>query len=95
MAARNMPDGISHGQDGEPKGKGDADEADAQLGKAGGEDRAAASAEHEPEGAEAFRRHPLPQLHQTLLRPSLPRHDEPPLFPLQGLCGRSHGSCTS
>src|SRR5690606_22767151 len=55
----NMTDRIGHGQHGEAEGQGDAGEADPEFGKGGGEDGAAAPAEHQPEGSD--------QLSQTTL----------------------------
>jgi len=52
VAAGNMADGIGHGQHRQAERQRDAGEADAELGKAGGEDRRAASAERQPERAD-------------------------------------------
>jgi hypothetical protein len=52
MPARDRPHRVSHGEDREAEGQRDAGEADAEPGEAGGKDRAAATTEHKPEGAE-------------------------------------------
>ena len=54
VAARDRADGVGHGQDRQAEGERDAGEADAELGKAGGEHGAAAAAEDEPEGADGL-----------------------------------------
>src|SRR6056297_1855912 len=54
VAAGDVADRVGHRQDREAEGERDAHEADAQFGKAGGEDGTAATAEYEPEGAEGF-----------------------------------------
>lgn len=57
----DVPDGVDHRQHGQAEGEGDTDEADAQPGVLAvaqvlrGEDRTAAAAEDEPEGAEELR----------------------------------------
>jgi hypothetical protein len=55
VAAGNVADRVGHGEDRKPEGERDANEADADLGKGGGKDGAAAASQNEPEGAEAFR----------------------------------------
>ena len=60
MAAGDVADGVRHSQDGQTEGERDADEANAETGVGAvrhvlrGEDRAAAAAEDEPEGAEGL-----------------------------------------
>src|SRR5690606_34238133 len=67
MTARNMADRIGHGHDRQTESKRDSEQSDTDIGKCGGEDRAAAAAENEPERAD--------ELGQTLLDI---RHDDPP-----------------
>ena len=54
VAARHAAHGIDHGEDGEAEGERDADEADPELRKGCGQDRAAASAQHQPGGSQKF-----------------------------------------
>ena len=51
VAARDVPDGIRHGDDGETEGQRDADQADADVRERGCEHCAAATSEHQPERA--------------------------------------------
>ena len=52
VAAGDVADGIGHGQHRQAEGQRHAREPDAQFRKAGGEHRAAAATEHQPERAE-------------------------------------------
>ena len=75
MAARDVADGIGHGQHGQAEGERDAEQADADLGKARGDDGAAAAGEGEPEGADRFGRtftqiHDLVLLHMAAAEPA-------------------------
>ena len=54
MPAGNAADRIGHRQHGQAEGERDADEADAEFRKGGGENGAAAAAEHQPERTEKF-----------------------------------------
>ena len=54
MAAGNMADRIGHGYDAQAERQRHADQADTDLRKAGGDDRAAASRKSEPERADRF-----------------------------------------
>ncbi len=61
------PIAIRHGQHGEAEGECDAQEADAEAGKGGGEHRAAAASEDQPEGSDEFRQSPVRDWHVSLL----------------------------
>ena len=54
MAAGDMADRIGHGDDAQPERQRHADQADADLRKAGGDHRAAASRKCEPKRADRF-----------------------------------------
>jgi hypothetical protein len=49
-----VPDGESHGHYGQSKGQGYTQETDAQAGKSGGQNRAAAPAQNQPECSKKF-----------------------------------------
>ena len=66
VAARDVADGVGHGQHGEPEGQRDADEADAHPGKGGREDRTPASSEHEPERPDELREQLSREWHANL-----------------------------
>src|SRR3546814_15405365 len=66
VTARNMADRIGHVHDGQTESERTAQQSYADIGKGGGENRAAAAAENEPERAD--------ELGQTLLDI---RHDAP------------------
>src|SRR6516162_10209059 len=51
MAARDVTDGVSHRQHGQPEREGDTQKADPQVWKARSQDRGAAAAEYQPKGA--------------------------------------------
>ena len=55
MAARDVADGVGHREHRQAEREGDAEKADAKRRKGGSQDRAAASAEGKPEGAEELR----------------------------------------
>jgi hypothetical protein len=59
MAARNVADGIRHRQQGKSKGQRHTGEPDSKLREAGGENRASATTEHQPEGPEELHSTPL------------------------------------
>jgi hypothetical protein len=50
VAAGDVTDGKSHGEDGETESQGHAQESDSEIGEGGGQDGAAASAEDQPKG---------------------------------------------
>src|ERR1700752_3302086 len=52
VASRNVPDCIRHGSDSETESERDAEKADTDLGKAGGDHRASTSPERQPEGTD-------------------------------------------
>jgi len=56
MTAGNVADGIGHGQDGEPKSQGHAQEADTEAGKGCCEHGASAAAEDKPKRADELGR---------------------------------------
>jgi hypothetical protein len=49
-----MAKGIDHRDHGHPEGEGDAEDPNAELWKAGAQERAPAAGEHQPERAERF-----------------------------------------
>jgi hypothetical protein len=49
VPATDVTDGIGHGDDGEAKGQGHAQQADSDFGERGGQHGAAAATEHQPE----------------------------------------------
>ncbi len=55
MTARDMPDGVGHGEDGEAECERDAEQPDPDLRKRCGQDGTAAPSEHQPERADGFR----------------------------------------
>jgi len=59
MTARNVADGIRHGQQGKSKGQRHTGEPNAKLREAGSENRASATTEHQPERAEELRATPF------------------------------------
>jgi hypothetical protein len=69
MPARDVADGIGHGEHRQAKGERDAHKTDAKLREASRDHGAAAPAEHQPEGAQELRRQPA--LHIVLHRLSL------------------------
>ncbi|TKS60258.1 MAG: hypothetical protein EWM73_03176 [Nitrospira sp.] len=54
MAAGNMPNGVDHRDHGEPEGKRDPEDPNAELRNAGAEERAPAAGEYQPECADRF-----------------------------------------
>ncbi|MNN21232.1 hypothetical protein D3C81_1345440 [compost metagenome] len=54
MAARNVADGVSHGQHRQAKGQRHAGKADAKAGEGRSQHGAAATAQYQPERAEKF-----------------------------------------
>jgi hypothetical protein len=54
MTARDVSDGVSHGENRQTEGEGDSYKPDAEAGKRSGQDCAAASTEDQPEGSEEF-----------------------------------------
>src|SRR5581483_7783135 len=71
-----MADGIGHGENGQPKGKGHAQQSDAHVWKCGRQDSAATSPENEPERADEFRRRSFAQRHKE--SPCVPGRRHPP-----------------
>ena len=59
MTARYVPHGVGHGQNRQSEGERYADESNTEFGKAGGENGAAASAEHQPKGPDELCAEPL------------------------------------
>jgi hypothetical protein len=55
MAAGDVSDGESHGQNGKPEGERDASISDADIGNTRSHHRCAASAKHQPESSKEFR----------------------------------------
>jgi hypothetical protein len=49
-----MANGVGHRHHGEPEGKGDPEDPNAELGNAGAQERAPAAGEHQPERADRF-----------------------------------------
>src|SRR5690606_1873531 len=66
VAARDGPDGIAHGQQGQAKGQGHAGKAYAQFRVGRGKDRAAAAAKNQPESPKKFRTATFRQSHGRL-----------------------------
>jgi hypothetical protein len=59
MAARNVTDGVRHGEQGKTEGQRHTGKANAQLREGGGQNSASATAEHQPECAEELRPTPF------------------------------------
>lgn len=55
VAARNMADRVGHGEHREAEGERDAEQADADLGEAGGQDGATAATKNEPKRTNSLR----------------------------------------
>lgn len=55
MTTGDVPDGISHGENGQPEGNCNAMQADAHIWKRGSQYRAAAATENEPERSKKLR----------------------------------------
>src|SRR6516225_4984900 len=51
VTARNVTDGVSHGQNCQPEGEGDTEKADPEARKSGSQDSRAAATEYQPKGA--------------------------------------------
>jgi hypothetical protein len=60
MAARNVTDGVRHGQQGKTKSQSHAGKANAKLRKGGSQHSASATAENQPERAKELRSTPFP-----------------------------------
>ena len=54
VAARNMPDGVSHGQYGQAEGQRDPDKTDAHFGESGCQHGRTTTPENKPEGSYEF-----------------------------------------
>ena len=54
MAARNVPDGKGHGQHRQTEGERNAQQPDTHVGESRGQNRAPATAQNQPEGADEF-----------------------------------------
>src|SRR6185437_5772583 len=63
VASGDVPYSIRHRQQRESEGQRHAGEADSEMGKAGGQYRAAASAQHQPERPDEFRSSALREAH--------------------------------
>ena len=63
MAARDVPEGVGHGQHRQPERQRDPHQTDPHGGDTGGQDGAATSAEHQPERSKRFSEHPSGQRH--------------------------------
>src|SRR6187402_1852279 len=74
MTSRDVADGVGHGQYGEAERERHAQKADAHLGKASGEHRAAASPKDEPERTEQLREHATLQRHGASF--TIPKHPD-------------------
>ena len=75
MPARHMADRIGHGQHGQAEGERDAEKADPEIGKPGGEHGSAAPAEHQPERSEELGGNSPPHVYVHRSLPALAYRD--------------------
>jgi hypothetical protein len=63
VTSGNVSNGVRHGEHGESKGQGNTHKSDAEAGKSGGQNGAAAASKHQPKRSHKFRDRSLREWH--------------------------------